>query len=173
MLIHAGKHWESKTFPVEWWNAVVKSVADKGFVPVLIGKTVDHNVGFVNCNHEKAIDLRDQSSLSDTLWLCKNAELMICSDSSPLHMAVTGQCKIAFICSAKHQDYIYHWRKNFDGNIEWAWRMKHFNLGGMWDIMDTAPNKDTEQVVDKVDVEILKTWLPKPEAMIEWLSLYS
>lgn len=170
VLVHAGKHWQSKTFPVEFWNGVLDSIAEHDFVPVLVGKNVDDNVGYVDCSHPQAIDLRDQTTLNDTTWLCQQAPAVICSDSSPLHMAVTGNAHIAFICSAKHQDYIYHWRKDLAGDVKWAWRMKHFNSGGMWDILKHCPNQQEEQVVDKVDPEILKTWLPKPEEMIKWIS---
>lgn len=170
VLVHAGKHWESKTFPVEYWNSVLQEMVDQGLTPVLIGKTVDTNVGYVDCYHEKAIDLRDQCSLKETLWLCKHSSAMICSDSAPLHMATTGHAHIAFICSAKHQDYIYHWRMGYEDQPEWAWRMKHFNKGGMWDIMDMCPNQSKEQVVDKCDPEILKTWLPEPKEIVSWIS---
>lgn len=170
VVIHAGKHWQSKTFPVQWWNDVLESVVEKGFIPVLIGKTVDHNVGFVDCNHEKAIDLRDQCPLNDTVWLSKHCKYVICSDSSPLHMAVTGNAHIAFVATAKHQDYITHWRKNLEGKTEWAWRMKHFNKGGIWDLMDHCPNKEEQTTVEFCDPDVLASWLPEPKEMIEWLS---
>jgi hypothetical protein len=167
VLIHAGKHWESKTFPKEWWDQVYDEVVRAGLTPVLIGKDVDFNVGIVDVKHDRSvgIDLRNRCSLNDTLWLCKNSYLMICSDSAPMHMAAPGDGWIAFVATAKHPDYLLHHRRG-----GWAWRMKDFGKGGMWDLMDYCPNKKETIEVDKCPVETLKQWLPEPKEMVDWLT---
>lgn len=165
VLIHAGKHWESKTFPVSWWNSVYDEVVSAGLTPVLIGKDVDPSVGVVDVKiDERGIDLRNRCSLNDTLWLCKNSASMICSDSAPLHMAAPGDAWIAFVATAKHPDYIMHWRKG-----GWAWRMKNFGKGGIWNVIDYCPNKQNTVEADKCDPELLASWLPEPKEMVEWI----
>lgn len=39
VLVHAGSHWETKTFPLHYWQLVVDGLAEKGHTVVLIGKT--------------------------------------------------------------------------------------------------------------------------------------
>jgi hypothetical protein len=166
VLIHAGRHWESKTFPKDWWDAVYDEVVTAGLIPVLIGKDVDFNVGVVDVKcDEHGIDLRNQCSLSETLWLCQKAGLMICSDSAPMHMAAPGEAHIAFVATVKHPDYITHWRRG-----GWGWRMKNFGKGGMWELMDYCPNKEQTIEVDKCPEEQLVKWLPEPKEIVEWIA---
>jgi hypothetical protein len=169
VAIHAGKHWESKTFPVEWWDTVLKECLDHGLTPVLFGKEITQDQGTVATDTRGCIDLRDALSLSESIWLLQRMHALICNDSSPMHMAATGKAKIAFVASAKHQDYLYHWRKNDNGQAEWAWRMKHFNTGGLWDTLDYCPNKKETVLVDKCDSQLLKTWLPNPLDVVKWV----
>jgi hypothetical protein len=169
VAVHPGKHWESKTFPVKWWNRVLESIMSEGLTPVLIGasKTL-HGGGFVEVNRQGCVDLFDKTTIIESVWLLQQLPVLICSDSSPLHMASSGNAFIGFVATAKHQDYITHWRKNLDGVNEWSWRMKHFNLGGMWDIVNHAPNSEQDIVVDKIDLPTLKKWLPEPEVFGPW-----
>lgn len=162
VFIHAGAHWESKTFPARWWEEVVADLVYHGYQPVLIGKEMAVGQGTVQINSKQCVDLRNKTTLNDTIWLLQRARFVLTNDSSPMHMAATGDAHIAFVATAKHPDYLYHWRKNEQGNPEWAWRMKDFGLGGMWDLMDHCPNKESDVLIDKVDPEILKSWLPDP-----------
>jgi hypothetical protein len=131
---------------------------------------MDDNRGTVDVNPEGCIDLRNKTSLMETMYLLKCATSLITNDSSPMHMAAVGNAYIAFVASAKHHDYLYHWRKPiFADQPVWSWRMKHFNLGGMWDTMDHCPNKKEEVTVDKCSEKLLATWLPEPAEMPQWV----
>jgi len=164
IFIHPGAHWPSKTFPPDWWSEVVSQVVMRGLIPVIIGKDCDDNRTTVNFEVPPgAVDLRNKTSILETLWLLKNARALITNDSSPLHMAAAGRGHIAFVATAKHQDYIYHWREG-----GWAWRMKHFNSGGIWDLVDHCPNKENEVTVEFVAPEILVSWLPLPTEIANW-----
>lgn len=164
VAIHAGKHWESKTFPKEYWDEILQILIEQGFTPVLFGKELDETQGTVDTITEGCIDLRGKTTLEESIWLLQRMQSMITNDSSPMHMAATGEAYIAFIASAKHHDYLYHWRKN-----QWAWRMKHFNKGGVWDIISLCPNQADEVVVDKLDQNVLKSWLPEPKEVVKWI----
>lgn len=166
VAIHAGKHWPSKTFPVEWWDSVLRALIKDGFIPVLFGKELDDTQGTVQTMTDGCVDLRGKTTISESVWLLQRMKSMITNDSSPMHMAATGDAHIAFVASAKHHDFLYHWRHG-----QWGWRMKHFNRGGIWDILTHCPNQQDPVLVDQVDVEILKTWLPTPEEMIAWIKV--
>lgn len=173
VAIHAGKHWQSKTFPKWWWDEVLSELIRLEFVPVLFGKEIDETQGTVDVNPYRCIDLRNILSLSESIWLLQRMNSMITNDSSPLHMAATGKAHIAFVASAKHQDYIYHWRREPGVEPQWAWRMQHFNSGGIWDLLSHCPNQEESVLIDKVDEKILESWLPETEEIVQWIRLRS
>jgi hypothetical protein len=165
VIMHFGKHWESKTYPVDWCDAVYDEIVRAGLTPVLIGKDTHPHLGVVDSKIDQhGIDLRNRTSLNDSVWLCQKAGLALVSDSSPLHMAVTGDAYIAFLTTAKHPDYITHYRRGGFG-----WRMQSFQKGGIWDVIDICPNKTSDVNVDKCDEALIRSWLPEPKEIVEWL----
>ncbi len=158
VVIHAGRHWASKTFPVDWWNDVIASIIAEGLVPVLIGKHDGESQGYVDTTSEGCIDLRDKTSLNDSIWLVQNSPVVVCNDSSPLHMAATGKAWILFIASVKHPDYITHYRQDVFG-----WRMQNLSVGGLWDMIPACPNVTTDVLIDKVSEEKIRAILPDPK----------
>lgn len=174
VLVHAGAHWQSKTFPVSFWNTVLKTLIDGGATPVLIGAQAYGANGTVELDPTGCIDLRNLTSIDDLLYLCQRATVVLTNDSSPLHMAassdaqypVTGKAWIGFIATCKHPDMISHWRRNpFTGKNEWAWREVNHSIDGYWNHTDYLPNKEVnaENIGD-----LLLQFLPKPEVFGAW-----
>lgn len=163
VAIHAGRHWASKTFPVEWWNGVITEIVKMDKVPVLIGAETDDNRGTVQVDNSFCIDLRGKLSVAESISVLQHCRVLVTNDSAPLHMAATGRSWIGFIATCKHPDYITHWR-----NGQFGWRMQNLGLGGMWDGVDFCPNKDQEVSVEFVDPELLASWLPTPNSVAEW-----
>ena len=163
ILVHAGRHWESKTFPRDWWEAVCSEMINLDLVPILIGKDVDFNVGTVEMDTKGCVDLRNKCSLNETIWLVQNSKVLVCSDSAPLHMAAPADTWVGCIATVKHPDYIFHWRKG-----GWSWRMENLGVGGYWDHIDYCPNKENKLEVDKCPEALLRTWLPAPEKVAQW-----
>lgn len=168
--IHAGRHWQSKTFPKDWWNAVVDRILDKGFIPVLIGADTDDNRGTVDVQATGCLDLRNKLSVNESIWHLQRCGVLLTNDSSPLHMAASkgavqkeDATYIGYIATCKHPDYITHWRHG-----EWSYRMKNLGSGGMWDLVDHCPNKGQKVTVDEVSDEILRSWLPNPGEFADW-----
>ncbi len=163
VAVHAGRHWPSKTFPKDWWDSMLAELIHCGLTPVLFGKD-EEDQGTVATETKGCVDLRGITSLDESIWLLQRMQTMVTNDSSPMHMAATGDARIAFIASAKHQDYLYHWRKG-----EWGANMKHFNKGGVWDVVSHNPNQKDDVLVDKVDEDLLRTWLPQPQEVSKWI----
>lgn len=162
--IHAGRHWPSKTFPYPWWNQVLEHLIKNKLIPVLIGADTDDNRGTVNVIPDGCLDLRNRLTVSETIWHLKNvARVLLTNDSAPLHMAAPGNAWIGYIATCKHPDYITHYRRG-----GWSWRMENLGVGGMWDIVNQCPNQEAGVTVDQVDPEVLKSWLPAPEAYAQW-----
>lgn len=168
VYVHAGRHWPSKTFPKWWWDAVLSELIQRDLRPILIGADTDDNRGTVDVSTSGCVDLRNKLKIGESIYLLQNAKVLLTNDSSPLHMAVSGNAWIGFIASCKMPDYIMHWRKNTLGVNQWAWRMENLGLGGMWDLVSHCPNSANEITVDQVDQQVLESWLPKPEVYAQW-----
>ena len=165
VVIHPGRHWPSKTFPKDWWDDVINGIAQAGAVPVIIGadtKVSGGNQGTVDVNPYNAVDLRNKLNVMESVALLQRAKVLITNDSSPLHMAASGDATILYVATCKHPDYITHWRRGV-----WGWRMENMGKGGIWDHQDYLPNKTSRIDVDKVPEELLRSWLPSPEEAVE------
>lgn len=184
-LVHAGKHWQVKTFPKDWWDGVLDSLLSRGVTPILIGANstiansmnkdgTPETVGTVDVDTRGCIDLRNRTSLNDLVWLCQNTKVLLSNDSSPIHIAASGQAWIGFVATVKHPDYLMHWRKEKSvfgddiGEPVYGWRTKDFGKGGVWDIATDCPNNTVPVSVDTVDDETLRSWLPSPEEFAAW-----
>lgn len=163
VAIHAGKHWESKTFPKDWWDSVLSGLLQKGLKPVLIGADTDDNRTTVDVNPEGCLDLRNKLSIMECVALLKHVPVLLTNDSSPLHMAAAGKAWIGFIATCKHPDYISHWR-----NGSWSWRMENLGRGGAWERLDYCPNKTKSVDIDKMEESELRSYLPPPETLVNW-----
>lgn len=166
---HCGKHWESKTFPVDYWNSELNDLKKRGFTPVLFGAAnTRHGGGYVDVDRSGCVDLLDKTSIMESVWLLQRLPLLVCSDSSPLHMAVTGNAFIAFIATAKEADYVTHWRRNLAGVNEWGWRMRNFSKGGKWEEFCNLPVSNDPISVEKCDPKQMRKWLPKVGEIGDW-----
>jgi ADP-heptose:LPS heptosyltransferase len=163
VIVHPGRHWQSKTFPKSFWDRVLAGLRNRGITPVLIGANTDDNRGTVDVETDGCLDLRNKLSITESIWCLQRAAVLLTNDSSPLHMAVSGRAYIGFIATCKHPDMIMHWRRG-----EWGWRQKNFGKGGIWDHVDYCPNQDQKVVVEEVDPKLLESWLPSPYEMSNW-----
>ncbi len=163
VAIHAGRHWQSKTFPADWWNDVLAQLIADECMPILIGGDTDDNRGTVDVDTLGCIDLRGKLTLMQSVALLQRVEVLLTNDSAPLHMAASGDAWIGYVATCKHPDYISHWRRG-----EWCWRMRNFGKGGIWDVIDYCPNKENEVSAENVGEENLRAWLPDPRDFANW-----
>ena len=162
IAIHAGRHWQSKTFPKEFWNRTISRLIASGITPILVGGDTDDNRGTVDIDPDQCADLRNKLSTMQSVALLQNVDVLLTNDSAPLHMAATGKAWLGFVATCKHPDYIMHWRQG-----EWAWRQQNFGKGGIWEILDYCPNKEGQISVEDVGDHLLK-WLPDAFEFAEW-----
>lgn len=170
VYIHSGKHWQSKTFPKDWWDSIIKHLVEKGLTPVLIGANTDDNRGTVDVDSSLCVDLRNKLSIMESVAFLQLGKVLLTNDSSPLHMAIShnpdrpNDCKtwIGFVATCKHPDYITHWRYG-----KWAWRQENFGLDGIWNYISNCPNVDEKIEVENIG-DILEKCLPQPIIMAEW-----
>jgi hypothetical protein len=162
VVIHAGRHWPSKTFPKSYWDEQIEAFKRKGFEVVLIGKegfeVGSGNVGFVDVNPDGCIDLRNQLSMRDLIALLKNVKFLFSNDSAPIHIAASGDAFIGFVATCKHPDYITHWRKG-----EFGYKTKNFGRDGVWNHIDYSPAQEEEVKAEDLPAGLMEKILPNPE----------
>ncbi len=164
VCVHAGRHWPSKTFPKGWWDKVLSALVGAGIEPILIGSTVDGDRrGTVDVDTKGCLDLRNRLSIMESVALLQGSGVLLTNDSSPLHMAVTGNAWVGYLATAKHPDHLTHWRGG-----RFGWRMENLALGGMYEIMDICPNHEVPLTAEKIDIPTLRSWLPEPSSVAEW-----
>lgn len=163
VIVHPGRHWQSKTFPKEFWDRVLYGLRCRGIVPVIIGANADDNRGTVDVDTTGCVDLRNKLSLVESVWCLQRCQVLLTNDSSPLHMAASGDAWIGYVATCKHPDMITHWR-----NGQWQYREHNFGKGGIWDVIDFCPNKAQKVEAEFVPPELLLSWLPDPAEMADW-----
>lgn len=161
VVLHAGKHWQSKTFPKAWWDEVIKEFIVYGWHVTLIGKEVDDNVGYVNVNGAQCFDTRDKLSIPEWVSLLKNCKYLLSNDSSPIHAAAAGDAFIGFIASCKHPDFIMHWRNGIFG-----YNMHNFGLDGAWNHMDENPCQKEKVEIETLPTGLMEKLLPNPKEIV-------
>lgn len=111
ILVHPGKGYDAKTFPVEWWNKIITGLVDKGLKVGIIGKYVSNKQGSLNIDiPDCVIDFRDALSLDGLMVLIGMARILISNDSSPVHIAGAYDNWIILIPTMKHPDNVLPYR---------------------------------------------------------------
>ena len=111
VLVHAGRHWESKTFPTEWWQKVIDKLDSEGLKVCLIGAD-EKTRGVIELKTSATmIDTRNLLSLKSLFALISKAKLLISNDSAPIHIAGAFDNNIILIPTCKHPDHILPYRK--------------------------------------------------------------
>jgi hypothetical protein len=169
VLVHAGRHWDSKTFPTEWWNEVCELLTEEGLQVVLIGEdqagdppfytsgargTVDVDV------KEEYIDLRNSLSVDALAYLIDKCPVLLSNDSFPVHLAGAFDNWIVLIPSCKHPDHILPFRH---GTIHYKTRSLYKRL--ILDDIETRPTQVYQTSADVHDIEWDK-YLPDTSTVV-------
>lgn len=145
VLVHPGRHWESKTFPVSWWQGIVDGIIDTGLTPIIIGKD-DETRGVVKINGgEKSIDLTNFLTLDEFIACISLVPILISNDSSPIHIAGAFDNWIILIPTCKHPDHLLPYR----------YGSKSYKTSALYkkiaiDDMETAPTSVYGSLADKI-----------------------
>jgi hypothetical protein len=110
VLFHAGSHWESKSFPVSWWQEVIDGIIESGLTPVLVGKNDDTRGTVKVDGRGKSIDLIDLLTLQEFMAIISLVPILISNDSSPVHIAGAFDNWIILIPTCKHPDHLLPYR---------------------------------------------------------------
>ena len=162
VVIHPGRHWQSKTFPKKWWDEVIQTIVQAHFKVLIVGADTREECGTVDVDATHCLDLRNKLSLKESTTVLKRARVVITNDSSPLHIAAAGPAHILLIASCKEPDHLFHWREG-----KFGWRMKNLGLDGLWNYLDSCPARTTDFRIDTMPEKLLNDLLPSPASVKE------
>ncbi len=110
VLIHPGRHWQSKTFPISWWQEVIDGLCDKMQV-CLIGKNENTRGTLPVVVSDKIKDTRNLLDLGGLFAIISMAKVLLTNDSAPVYIAGAFDTHIVLIPTCKHSDHILPWRQ--------------------------------------------------------------
>jgi hypothetical protein len=161
ILVHPGKGWDSKTFPKEWWNKVIKDLSETGEKVAVIGKYISKKQGYVDVDiPDGVLDLRDILSVQAMFLLIGQAKMVISNDSAPIHIAGAFDNWIILIPTCKHPDNVLPYRHGTK-NYKSCSLYKKLTV----DYIDSSPTRLSSQTLDWVEGDILD-YLPEPEDVV-------
>jgi len=169
IVIHPGRHWQSKTFPVEYWQQIIDGLVKAGKDLCIIGLDspgdppdfIAGSRGTVDVICPKgAIDLRNKLSLDQTLALLSLSKVLISNDSAPIHLAGAFDNWIVLLPSCKHPDHILPWR---NGSPSYKTMALYKRL--VIDDIDSSPTRLYEQSAD-VDVPDWSKYLLESDGVV-------
>ena len=150
VLLHFGKTWTSKTFPLEYCNAIIERLLEAGVPVALIGNWT------VDVDGEGTLDLRGQTVLPQLFKVIADAALLISNDSSPVHIAGAFDKPCIMIPSCKHPDHV--WPQRDDA--------LNITLGNTFPL-NIRPNKPREVMrVDEATEEQIWSILPEVDEVV-------
>lgn len=120
VAVHAGKSWQTKTFPLLWWQEVVDGLSGAGYTVCLFGKSTSPVPGDatgvvpVVCP-PGGIDLRDKLTVGELFALLEAAPVLLTNDSSPVQIAGGFDNWIVMIATIKYPELVFPYRKGSTG----------------------------------------------------------
>lgn len=115
VLVHPGRHWESKTFPEEYWQEIIDGLKEKGMKVCIIGQDEETRGTVGVIVREGMIDTRNLLSVNELIALISKAKLLITNDSAPLHIAGAFDNNLIVIPTCKHPDHLMPYRYGIQG----------------------------------------------------------
>ena len=163
VLVHAGAFWPSKTFPPEWWQAVVNGLVSVGLPVGLIGRQLSDEQGTVPIDAAGvAADFRNRTSLGEMVSLISRCRVVLSNDSAPVHIAGAFDCGIVLIPTCKHPGHVAPTRRRSQ-----FWRQRWLYKKPMWERYDGRLTNYAGQSIDQVPGGDILEFLPEPSEVVE------
>ena len=110
IAISPGSVWNTKKYPLEYFEEVIKYFTNKNITVVLIGGKKDFEV----CSRlvakfiSKVYDASAKFTVAESIELLKHAKLLISNDSAPSHMAMCANIKTLTIYCSTVPDFGFY-----------------------------------------------------------------
>ena len=109
IAVAPGSIWNTKQYPLEYWEKVISILNMKGYKVILIGGEKDKVV----CNelaskNSDIISCSGNFSILESIELLKNVKLLISNDSAPTHMGMCADIPVLTLyCSTSYEFGFY------------------------------------------------------------------
>jgi len=108
-----GSAWETKRWHTEGFRRTAKFLKGRGFPVVLMGGPEDAAVNQQVADGLDVIDLAGKTSISDAMYIVRQAKLVVCNDSMSLHMASAFKIPtVAVFCATSPSFGFGPWKNN-------------------------------------------------------------
>ncbi len=113
-----GSVWQTKKYPLEYYEEIIKVLIEKSFYVLLIGGETDKIISETIAEKfgDKVISSAGKFSLTGSIELLKNVKILICNDSAPTHLGMCADIPtLTLYCStvADFGFYPYNSKSNF------------------------------------------------------------
>lgn len=163
VVVHAGRTWESRTFPSSWWEQVIEGLLEKGLDVVLVGQD-SKDKGSVDLphtilGHDKLLDLRNKLKLPELFRVIQIAPALVTNDSAPVHVAGAFNNWLFLVATSREACHVLPYRYGTQDQ-------KVVTYGKILE-RDMAPNCTTAvDLVHATPEEILAA-LPDPRELVD------
>ncbi|MFH0733564.1 MAG: glycosyltransferase family 9 protein [bacterium] len=118
VCIAPGSVWETKVYPVEYYNKIIEFCISKNYSVVISGSSKEMNkcLQLEKCFSKNVVSSAGLFSIIETIELIRRSNLLICNDSAPTHFGMAVNVPvITLYCStvAKFGFYPYNKKSIF------------------------------------------------------------
>ena len=168
ILIHPGRGWESKTFPQDWWEKIIRGIYKKHKNIGIIGKHISDDQGYVDVRLPKDVkDFRDMLTVNGLFAIISKARAVITNCSAPVHIAGAFDNWIIFIPTCKHPSHVLPWRKTRGGFPKQDYKAISLYKRLTCDDISSNPTEVHGATLDWVKGGDIRPYLPDPEDVVE------
>jgi heptosyltransferase-2 len=114
--IAPGSVWETKKYPSDYYEKVIKYFVSDGYRAVLIGGLEDRKLCDNMALEKGIVNACGLFSFAETVELLRNSKLLICNDSAPTHLGVCAEIPVLTIYCSTVVDfgfYPYNQKSNY------------------------------------------------------------
>lgn len=114
IAVAPGSIWNTKQYPVQYYNEIISSLVKKGYKIILIGGERDKPVcdKLTSGNYENIISSAGSFSIIESVELLKNVKLLISNDSAPTHMGMCADIPVLTLyCSTSYEFGFYPYNR--------------------------------------------------------------
>lgn len=100
VVLVPGSAWRTKRWHWEGYREVARFFLKQGLATILLGAALDEAVNAKVASGLEVLDLAGKTSISDAMYIIKNAKLVVCNDSMTLHMTSAFKVpNVAIFCA--------------------------------------------------------------------------
>ena len=113
VVLVPGSVWKTKMWHWKGYREVSRFLLKQGFAVVLLGAQSDKEVNAMVAHGPNVLNFAGKTSIADTIYIIKNARLVVCNDSMALHIASAFKFpNVAIFCSTSPKFCFRPWNNN-------------------------------------------------------------